>query len=303
VLADHAGDDGARVHADADGEIEALFTHQRREAVAHPDHHLGHGLGMVGPRLGQAGDGHVGVASGLDLLDAVVDGELIEEREDAVEQADEVLGVRRLGKLRESGEVAEQHGDGGEPVGDRALVGLEPLGDRRGQDVEQELLRLLPLGLEIAEGLVALEAAEKGVGVDAEPRDQLDLVGGLDQVVVGPGFEQLRLDVAPLHGGEHDHGHHRGGGERPVAADHLEAVDLVHDEVLEDDGGAEGLGDGHRRRGVGAELEDELRVGGEEAAEEGADELLVVDHEHAVGGRRRCSRPGGRGIGSGGRRG
>jgi hypothetical protein len=47
-------------------------------------------------------------------------------------------------------EVGEQHRDLGEPVGDDLLAPLEPVGDRAREDVAQQLLGALPLGLEQA---------------------------------------------------------------------------------------------------------------------------------------------------------
>ena len=48
---------------------------------------------MVGTRLRRAGDGHVGVADGLDLLDPVFGGQLVEAAEQLVKEADDAVGI------------------------------------------------------------------------------------------------------------------------------------------------------------------------------------------------------------------
>ena len=80
------------------------------------------------------------------------------------------------------------HGHVRETLGDRRLAILEPLRDRRGQDSEEQPLRPLPFLVEFGERpfegrerRVPFEQPAVGFGVDADPCDQFDLVGQLDE--------------------------------------------------------------------------------------------------------------------------
>ncbi len=91
---------------------------------------------------------HVGVADGLDLLQPVPLGELVEVREHLVQIAHHQARRHLLRQPREVDDVGEHHGHVGEAVGDDAVLLLQPLRDRAGQDVEQQPLGLLLLVLQ-----------------------------------------------------------------------------------------------------------------------------------------------------------
>ena len=145
--------------------------------VAHVQRHLGHRLGVVGPRLGQPAGDHVGVADGLDLLQPVALGEPVEAREQLVEGRTTCAG----GSLAAAGEahhVGEQHRDVGEPVGDHRLAGFEPLGDRCGQDVEQQPLGSLLLQRQRAAPADRLPQQQHGDEQGRVDRASLSTVSG-----------------------------------------------------------------------------------------------------------------------------
>ena len=103
---------------------------------------------MVGAGGGQAAGDHVGVTDGLDLLQLVPLGQHVEARKDAVEQGHDLFRRQLVRERCESHDVGEQDGHALEAVGDDAWRGLEPLGDRTRQDVQEQPLGLLLLRLE-----------------------------------------------------------------------------------------------------------------------------------------------------------
>jgi len=113
--------------------------------------------------------------------------------------------------------------------------------------------------------------------------DDLELVGELDHVVVGAELEGLVFGLGFLAGGEDDHGHVARGGVGAEEFDELEAVNLGHDEVLEDDCRLDFAGHLHGLGGVGAEMEFDFGLVGEHAADGFADHGLVVHHEDGDG--------------------
>ncbi len=178
--------------------------------------------------------------------------------------------------------VTPQLGRGDEPPVGPDLALLELLGQERA-DVLRGLIHLVgqpPLALlEPGIGLVPLEQVDIALGVVSDPGQQLEPVGELDDVIVGPQREGLGLDRRLLLGGEYDHRRLAG---RLVGPDHLhqgQPVDLGHDQVLEDDRGldpvclVEGLG------GVAAVVEDDVRLAGEHPAHGLADHRLIVDQQ------------------------
>ena len=128
-------------------------------------------------------------------------------------------------------------------------------------------------------GLVALEQVDVALGVIADPRQELEAVGELDDVVVGPQRERLGLDRRLFLGREHDHRRLAGRLVGPERLDQGQAVDIGHDQVLEDHRGlepvclVEGLG------GVAAVVEDDVRLAGQHPAHGLADHRLVVDQQ------------------------
>ncbi len=110
---------------------------------------------MIRRGIGHAGSGHVGIADGLDLLDAVLCGEPVEGLHDLVQELDGACGTEPARERDEAGEVGEQHGRAVDAVGDRgAGRRLQPLGDALGEDVAQQRLGLRARLLGRAEGVV-----------------------------------------------------------------------------------------------------------------------------------------------------
>ena len=106
---------------------------------------------MIRTGLGNAGRNHVRVADRLDLFESAVFGEVIEAREDGIQQIDDV-GDR----LRQRGiadDIGEQHTTFAESVGEGTPFPPQALADRRRQHVLEEFLESrvgagqLPFGL------------------------------------------------------------------------------------------------------------------------------------------------------------
>jgi hypothetical protein len=108
---------------------------------------------------GESAGDHVGVADGLDLLQPVTLGQLVERREQLVQDLHHLLGPAALAAPGEVHQVGEQHGDLGKPVSDQILVRLESGGDRPRQHVEQQPLGPLFLPLQGAAGAHRLPRA------------------------------------------------------------------------------------------------------------------------------------------------
>ena len=108
---------------------------------------------------------HVRVADRLDLLHAVMVGDVVEDREDVVQDLHRLHRRELLGHAREADDVGEHHRHVGVALRDVHLVALEAVGDRGREDVEQEPLAPLLL---LADHLV--------LGIDH--RAQLLLLGG-----------------------------------------------------------------------------------------------------------------------------
>jgi hypothetical protein len=121
--------------------------------VAHRQRHVGDGGRVVRVAVVEAARHHVGVADGLDLLQAEFLGQLVEGGEDAVEHGEHLGRRHALGDVGEVHDVGEHHGHVGEAVGDGLVAALQPLGHRAGQDVEQQPFRSLLLDLQQAVGL------------------------------------------------------------------------------------------------------------------------------------------------------
>ena len=134
---------------------------------------------MVGLRPADAGDRHIAVADGLDLLHAVRRRQPVELGHDLVEKGHGARRAELLGKLGEADQIAEQDGGLGHAVGD-ALVRplLQPLGDRLGQDIGEQRVSLGP-------GLVG-----HGEGIADDQRDDAEGGDRRGDVEIG---EQLRL--------------------------------------------------------------------------------------------------------------
>jgi hypothetical protein len=160
--ADDAGDHWAGVDADADLQRPAVRAGAPGHLVADLQRHLGHRPGVVGPRLGKPAGRHVGVADRLDLLQPLVLGDPVERGEQVVQGRHHLLRGDPLAVPGEVHQVGEQHGDVGEAVGDHVLALLEPVGDRGGQDVEQQPLRPFLLDRERAAAAYRLAQQQHG---------------------------------------------------------------------------------------------------------------------------------------------
>jgi len=131
--------------------------------------------------------------------------------------------------------------------------------------------------------LVALHLVEVGPRVVADARDQLDLVGQLDQVVVRARGKRLPLCHRILLRREDDDGDVLRDRVGPVLAHEREPVHARHHEVLQDDGG---LDVGRHREGLGgvrAIVEIDVRLVGQHAADGLAHHRLVIHQQHHHG--------------------
>jgi hypothetical protein len=95
---------------------------------------------VIGPRAGNPRRDHVAVADRLDLLDLVPVDELVERREQTIEQRDHLARVESPGKRGEVDDVREQDAGVVEVIRDRVRLRLQALGDLLGKDVQQQRL-------------------------------------------------------------------------------------------------------------------------------------------------------------------
>ena len=102
--------------------------------VTDPQRELGDRARVVGAGFGDAGRNHVRIANRLDLLECELTDESVEDREQLIEQADELGGRHRLGHRREVDDIGEQHRSRRHVVRDRPGFVLEPSGDRVRKD-------------------------------------------------------------------------------------------------------------------------------------------------------------------------
>jgi hypothetical protein len=106
---------------------------------------VGRRLGVIGSRRRNPRGGHVAVPDRLDLLEPVLGDEVVEGREDLVEQGDDILGRELLRCRREAGDVRKEDADLLAALGDDALGDLQALRDGAREDAEEEPLRALLL--------------------------------------------------------------------------------------------------------------------------------------------------------------
>jgi hypothetical protein len=150
LLADDTGDH--RPGTDADAQFEAHLVELKSSCSRR---HISSAMSAsarsdVAALVVEAGGHHVGVADGLDLLQAILLGQFVEAREDLVEHGENLLRRQAFGDPGEVHDVGEHHRDFGKAVGDRLGAVLQAFGDRRRQDVEQQSLRTLLLDLQQA---------------------------------------------------------------------------------------------------------------------------------------------------------
>ena len=287
--ADDAGNDAAGMDADTHLERHPPAPHHGGEAIQHLQGHLRHRLGVIGPRLGHASHRHIGIADRLDLLHAMVGGDMVERSEDLVEHLHEVWWIDVLRVFREAAQIGKQNRRGRKAVGDSRLAVFEPLGDLWGEDIEEQLFRFFLFVLEIGQrcfqsrkGGVALHESQVSLGVHADTGDELDRIGKLDEIVVGSSLEKVRLDHRLLAGREDDDRHIAGRREGSEPAHHLEPVEAWHDEVLQNERRPEGHGQFDRFLRVRREGVNDVALVGEHLAHRLADQLLIVEQENAM---------------------
>ena len=131
---------------------------------------------MVGAWCRNARGDHVAIADGLDLLEPIPLGEVVEVTEQVIEVADHLGGRETLRPGREVDDVGEQDRGRPELIRDRLGLGLQPVGDRARQDVEQKVLGLCLLDPERCERIAALAG---------EHREQREHDGAADRDVQG----------------------------------------------------------------------------------------------------------------------
>ena len=115
----------------------------RAHRLEHVERHERERASMVGAWCRNARGDHVAIADGLDLLDPVPLRELVVEvTEQVIEVADHLGGCEPLRPGREVDHVGEQDRRRLELIRDRLGLGLQLVGDRARQDVEQEIFGL-----------------------------------------------------------------------------------------------------------------------------------------------------------------
>ncbi len=103
-----------------------------------------HVPGVRGVRDRKTSSGHVCIADGLDLLDAMLLHDVVEGLEAMVDLRHERLRRHGLGHLREVLEVGEEHGDLIEELGFSGSFRLQLVGGFLGEDVEEQFIASLP---------------------------------------------------------------------------------------------------------------------------------------------------------------
>lgn len=113
----------------------------------------------------------------------------------------------------------------------------------------------------------------------ADAGDEFEFIGEFDDVVVSAECEGLGFDIGFFAGGEDDHGDVFSGGVSAEEFDHSEAIDIGHDEVLEDDGGFDLGGDLEGLGGVIAIMELNIGFILDHLFDGFGDHGLVIDEE------------------------
>ncbi len=137
--------------------------------------------------------------------------------------------------------------------------------------------------LRLAQGLirlVALQQVQIRARVIANPRNQLDAIRQLHQVVVGAGGEGRAFHERLFLGRQHDDRNIARRRFLPVLPHEREAVGAGHHEVLQDHRRTGFLGAAHRFFGRRAVMEVDARFVGQRLADRLGDDRLVVDQQH-----------------------
>jgi hypothetical protein len=135
----------------------------------HVERHQRKRTRVIGPWRWNARGDHVAIADRLDLLEAVALGKAVEVAEQVVEHADHLRRREALRPLREVHHVGEEDRGRAELVGDRLRLGLQSLGDRTRQDVEEQALGPGLLDPQRLEGIAALPREQRQQGEDHRP--------------------------------------------------------------------------------------------------------------------------------------
>ena len=117
----------------------------------------------------------------------------------------------------------------------------------------------------------------------ANPSNQFDPVGKLDEVIVGPQGERLGLDHWLFLARQDDQRYLARPGVGTQELDQLQTIDIRHDQVLEDDRGLHGVGHGQSPDRVLAKVQDNITLRIQHAPDGLADDGLVVDQQNRHG--------------------
>ena len=268
-------------------ELGAVGTIDPFECGDHLNRALGHCGGMVVALERDPSDEHVTVADCLDLFDPMLLDDMVEGGEDLIEHRDQIGGARLPRHRREATQVGKQHRDDLVPVRDRFFPPLQPPGDGRREDVEEEPLRLLPFPLH--ELLLGLELDEPEPLQIAEPLlfqrgrhagPQQREIRRLGEVIFGPGLDALHRHVDLVGPGDDDHRQSFEIGGEVHRRQHLEPRHHRHLHVEEHQVEGGGVHLGHGIRAV-ERLDDIFKADlSERLLEHGAHRPAVIDEEH-----------------------
>ena len=203
AAADHAGHDRARADADAQPEIAAIALGEAGlRALAQLERETGECLRVIGARARNARRDHVAVADRLDLLDLVAIDDLVEAREETIEEPDDLARIELAGEGGEVDDVGEEDARVLEVVGDRLLIGLQTLRHLLREDVQEERV-----GSRLCGVAPAREGYEQHHRHERD-RDDVEDVEGADEAL-----GQV-AGVRPNHLGEDEREHDRGDERR-----------------------------------------------------------------------------------------
>src|SRR6266581_7142722 len=90
LLANDSGHDRPSVNADADGDGGVVTGVESLDHLSHTEGQFGGGLGMIAARLRETGDGHIGVANGLDLFQPKLRSKNVERAKNLVEDVNKL---------------------------------------------------------------------------------------------------------------------------------------------------------------------------------------------------------------------
>ena len=179
VAADDPGHERAAGNPRPDLQIDAMGGGEPFHQIGQQQRHAGEPRQMIRLRPAYAGDRHVAIADGLDLLHPVRRRQPVERGDDLVEKSDGALNAEPLRELGEADEIGEEDGGVADIVGYLvARLRLEALGDRLWQDIGEQGVGL------------GARAVGHGEGVSHDQRDDREGGGGRGNVEVG---EQGRI--------------------------------------------------------------------------------------------------------------